>query len=80
MKNPVKLLVIVALLLAVSCGGKQVIYEGTAKQLNDEVLEELNKEGGFLGYSAEQITTKYLTYSRKYRSAIPIPSTLRSPN
>ncbi len=47
MKNPVKLLVIVALLLAVSCGGKQVIYEGTAKQLNDEVLEELNKEGGF---------------------------------
>ena len=47
MKNPAKLLVIVALLLAVSCGGKQVIYEGTAEQLNNEVFEELNKEGGF---------------------------------
>ncbi len=47
MKNPAKLLVIVALLLAVSCGGKQVIYEGTAEQLNNEILEELNKEGGF---------------------------------
>ncbi len=49
MKNPAKLLVTVALLLAVSCGGKQAIYEGTAEQLNDEVLEELNKEGGFSG-------------------------------
>lgn len=47
MKNPTKLLVIVALLLSVSCGGKKAIYEGTAEQLNNEVLEELNKEGGF---------------------------------
>lgn len=47
MKNPTRLLVAVALLLAISCGGKQAIYEGTAEQLNDEVLEELNKEGGF---------------------------------
>ena len=47
MKNPTRLLVIVALLLAVSCGGKQAIYEGTAEQLNNEVLEELNKESGF---------------------------------
>lgn len=47
MKNPAKLLVTIALLLTVSCGGKQAIYEGTAEQLNDEVLEELNKEGGF---------------------------------
>lgn len=48
MKNPAKLLVTVALLLAVSCGGKQAIYEGTAEQLNNEVLEELNKESGSL--------------------------------
>ena len=47
MKNPRKLLVVLALLLAVSCGGKQAIYQGTAEQLNDEVSEELNKESGF---------------------------------
>lgn len=49
MKNPAKLLVIVALLLAVSCGGKKAIYEGTAEQLNDEVLEELNKDSRVFG-------------------------------
>ena len=47
MKNPTKLLVTIALLLAVSCGGKQAIYEGTAEQLNNEILEELNRKGGF---------------------------------
>lgn len=47
MKSLTKLLVIAALLLSVSCGGKQAIYEGTAEQLNNEVLEELNKKGGF---------------------------------
>ena len=47
MRNPRKLLVVFALLLAVSCGGKQAIYQGTAEQLNDEVFEELNKESGF---------------------------------
>lgn len=47
MKNPARLLVIVALLLAVSCGGKKAIYEGTAEQLSNEVLEEINKESGF---------------------------------
>ncbi len=36
------------LLLAVSCGGKQAIYQGTAEQLNNEMLEELNKEGGWI--------------------------------
>ena len=47
MKNPGKLLLTIVLLLAVSCGGKQAIYEGTAEQLNDEVLQELSKKSGF---------------------------------
>ncbi|MCY3986640.1 MAG: outer membrane protein assembly factor BamD [Candidatus Dadabacteria bacterium] len=47
MKNPVGILLTIILFIAVSCGGKQAIYEGTAEQLNSEVIEELNKERGF---------------------------------
>ena len=49
MKIPVKplLLVLVATLL-VSCGGKKAIYEGTAEQLHDEVVQELDKKGRFI--------------------------------
>ena len=47
MKNPARLLVIVALTPCGLLRGKKAIYEGTAEQLNNEVLEELNKESGF---------------------------------
>ncbi len=48
MKNPAKLLLLtVVLFIVTSCGGKKAIYEGTAEQLNNEVLEELSKKSGF---------------------------------
>ena len=47
MKKPASLILTLTLLLAVSCGGKQAIYEGTAEQLNNEISEELNKKSSF---------------------------------
>ncbi len=42
-----KLLLVATLILAGSCSGKKVIYEGTAEELDNQVVEELNKESGF---------------------------------
>ena len=49
MKIPAKtVLVLAAALFFVSCGGKKAIYEGTAEQLHDEVVRELDKKGRFI--------------------------------
>ncbi len=45
----IKLLLTVALVVTVSCGGKKAIYEGTAEQLNQEVTNELAKEAKLFG-------------------------------